>query len=76
MRNFKLTGKAKDLSIQQFKTGTFETEYEYIKLNLIGLPFSIKKITVDNVAYDLNNLDKREKYLKLPKEFSVVHMIG
>ena len=76
LRNFKLTGKAKDLSIQQFKTGTFETEYEYIKLNLIGLPFSIKKITVDNVAYDLNNLDKREKYLKLPKEFSVVHMIG
>ena len=76
LRNFKLTGKVKDLSIQQFKTGTFETEYEAIKLNLIGLPFRIKKITVDNVAYDLNNLDKEDKILKLPKDFSVVHMIG
>ena len=74
--NFKMTGKKNDLTIQQHKSGTYETEYEVIKLNLIGLPFAIKKITVDNVTYDLNNLDKNDKYLKLPKGFSVVHLIG
>ena len=76
LRSFKLTGKKTDLTIQQHKSGTFETEYEVIKLNLIGLPFTIKKIKVDNVSYDLNNLDKNDKYLKLPKSFSVVHLIG
>ncbi|RXG30762.1 glycoside hydrolase family 31 protein [Leeuwenhoekiella marinoflava] len=76
LRSFKMTGKKNDLTIQQHKSGTYETEYEVIKLNLIGLPFAIKKITVDNVTYDLNNLNKNDKYLKLPKGFSVVHLIG
>ena len=76
LRNFKLRGKATDLTIQQHKGGSFETEYQIIKLQLIGLPFTIKKIKVDNVAYDLNNLDKEDKFLKLPENFSVVHIIG
>ena len=61
LRNFKLTGKKNYLTIQQHKSGTYVTEYDLIKLNLIGLPFAIKKITVDNVAYDLNNLDKKRQ---------------
>ena len=76
LRNFKLRGKKSDITIQQHKGGTYETEYQTIKMNFIGLPFRIKKIMVDNVAYDLNNLDKNDKFLKLPKDFSVVHIIG
>ncbi len=76
LRNFKLRGKASDITIQQHKGGNFETEYKIIKLHLIGLPFRIKKIKVDNVSYDLNNLDKEDKFLKLPEDFSVVQIIG
>ncbi|MGO4911829.1 glycoside hydrolase family 31 protein [Leeuwenhoekiella sp. W20_SRS_FM14] len=76
LRNLNLTGKEKELTIQQHKSGSFETSYDTIKLHLIGLPFVIKTITVDNVEYDLNNLDKEGKYLKLNKNFTVVHLIG
>jgi len=50
LRNFKLTGKGKELIIQQFKDGTYITPYTTLRINFIGLPFRIKKIQVDNEA--------------------------
>jgi alpha-glucosidase len=48
LRNFKLTGRNKELIIQQFKDGTFITPYTTLRINFIGLPFRIRKIQVDN----------------------------
>ena len=48
LRNFKLTGKKKELIIQQFKDGTYTTPYETLRVNFIGLPFRITRVQVDN----------------------------
>lgn len=56
LRNFKLTGKKKEVIIQQFKGGTFITPYETFKVNLIGLPFRISKIEVDNEPVKLRDV--------------------
>ena len=56
LRNFKLTGKEKELIIQQFKDGTYTTPYDTFKFQLIGLPFKIKKIQVDNEPVALKDV--------------------
>ena len=76
LRNFNLTGKEGELTIQQHKSGTYDTSYDTIELNLIGLSFEITTITVDNVEYDLNNLENDGKCLKLSKNFAVVNLMG
>ena len=48
LRNFKLTGKKKEVIIQQFKDGTYTTPYDTLRVNFIGLPFRITKVQVDN----------------------------
>lgn len=57
LREFKLTGKVKEVIIQQHKIGTFITSYEHLVFKFIGFPFEIKKIEIDNVAYDLGEID-------------------
>ncbi len=56
LRDFKLIGKKKSLTIQQFKSGKYITPYETFELNLKGLPFKITKIEIDNEELDLNKL--------------------
>ena len=56
LRDFKLIGKKKSLTIQQFKSGKYITPYETFQINLKGLPFKIAKIEIDNEELDLKKL--------------------
>ena len=78
LRDFKLTGKENEVIIQQHKNGTFITSYEHLVLKFIGFPFDIKKIEIDNVAYNLNELDfdTEKKWLKVTKDFTEIHVLG
>lgn len=77
-RDFRFTGKAKEVIIQQHKTGTFECDYEKLKFKLIGLPFEVKEIEVDNVVLDLADLqyEKQEGVFRVPKNFTEIHILG
>jgi alpha-glucosidase len=56
LRNFRLTGKKKELIIQQFKDGTYTTPYETLQVNFIGLPFRISRVQVDNERVPLKQV--------------------
>ena len=56
LRNFKLTGKENSLTVQQFKDGTYMTDYETFKFVFHGLPFKIGKIEVDNEEVALKSV--------------------
>ncbi len=75
--NFKLTGKEKSLTIQLFKDGSFETEYETFKLNFHGLPFTMDKVMVDNEEISLKSLDMEGgNFFRINKNFTLLHIIG
>ncbi|QLG46447.1 glycoside hydrolase family 31 protein [Costertonia aggregata] len=77
LRNFKLTGKSKSLSIQQFKDGDFVTSYETFKLNLHGLPFNIERIQVDNEDVVLKDMRPNgDNTMYIDKNFTTLHIIG
>ncbi|MEH6406406.1 MAG: glycoside hydrolase family 31 protein [Leeuwenhoekiella sp.] len=78
LRNFQLTGKDNELIINQHKSGTYETTYEIILIKLIGLPFEVKEIEIDNVTINLKdaNYDSENKILKVPKNFLEIDFIG
>lgn len=77
LRNFKLTGKEGSLSIQQFKDGSFITEYDQLKLRLHGLPFEIAEIRVDNEDMPLSALQiERIPTLMIDKNFTSLHIVG
>ncbi len=75
LRNFNLLGKEDSLTIQQFKSGKYITSYETFEINLIGLPFEIKKVEVDNVEIDLAS-SLIANILVISKEFTELHIIG
>ena len=74
LRNFSLVGKKKSLSIQQHKSGKFITPYTIFKLCLIGIPFKVNKITVDNEIIDVKNII--DNCLIVSKDFSTIHITG
>jgi alpha-glucosidase len=77
LSNYKLTGKENSLTIQLFKDGSFETEYDTIKLNLHGLPFQIESIMVDNEEIAIENLIlSGDNILRIDKNFTVLHLSG
>jgi alpha-glucosidase len=72
-----LTGKANSITVQQFKDGSFITEYETLKFNLHGLPFKIHKIEVDNEEIDINSVKPNGNHsLYIGKNFTVLHITG
>jgi alpha-glucosidase len=75
-RSFILKGKADDLVISQHKLGKFITPYEKLKINIIGLPFEIGTIEIDNVEASLNDLefDADTSTFKVTKEFNEIHI--
>lgn len=76
-RNFKLHGKLKSVSIQQFKDGDFITSYNKLKFNLHGLPFTITKVQVDNEDVSLEDImAKGENTLLIDKNFTTLHITG
>jgi alpha-glucosidase len=75
--NFKLTGKDKSLTIQLFKDGSFETEYEKLKFNFHGLPFKMNKVMVDNEEMSLEGLGlDGDNFLRISKNFTLLHITG
>ncbi|MET2986296.1 glycoside hydrolase family 31 protein [Aureibaculum conchae] len=76
-RTFKLSGKEKQLILQQHKSGRFDAEYKTFKIHLHGLPFKISKIEVDNEEIDLKKVKPNgDNILKVDKDFNELHIIG
>ncbi|MFE3849388.1 glycoside hydrolase family 31 protein [Flavobacterium sp. LB3P45] len=75
--SFQTTGKEKELIIQLHKEGKYDTPYSKYKINLIGLPFKINAIEVDNVkiTFDYQSFEDHD-YLIVDKEFTELHIIG
>ena len=75
--SFQATGKEKELIIQLHKEGKYDTNYTKYKINLIGLPFKVKMIEIDNVevSFDRNTLEN-ESYLIVDKGFTAFHITG
>lgn len=77
LRNFKLNGREKSLVIQQFKDGTFITSYKTFKMNLIGLPFEILGVEVDNEEVPLNQVKQNgDNVIEVSKDFSQLVIKG
>jgi len=76
LRNFKLVGKKHSLTVQQFKSGKFDCTYKTFLINLIGIPFKIEKIEVDNEEINHNDLKLKDNTFVISKEFSEIHIIG
>ena len=78
LRSFSFTGKDDEVIIQQFKNGTYLTEYQNIKFELIGLPFTIREIEIDNEIVPLEDLsyDKNSNTILVSKDFSELHIVG
>ena len=76
-RKFKLEGKKNELIIQQFKNGTYMTPYKTLSLNLIGLPFKVKTIELDNVKVPLNTVKMNgNNSIEITKDFTELHIFG
>jgi len=76
LRNFSLVGKEDTLTIQQFKSGTFIPSYLTFEIKFYGLPFTIKKVVIDNEEIEFKDLNLDAPVLIISKEFTVLHIIG
>ncbi|GAA4271502.1 glycoside hydrolase family 31 protein [Aquimarina gracilis] len=78
LRSFSFTGKENEVIIQQHKNGSYITEYETMKIELIGLPFEIKEVEIDNVTVPLESIkfNKKENTLVVPKGFTELHIVA
>ncbi|WP_282079200.1 glycoside hydrolase family 31 protein [Aquimarina algiphila] len=78
LRSFSFTGKENEIIIQQHKDGTYVTEYETMQIELIGLPFEIKEIEIDNVVVSFDSIDFNVKnnVLVVPKDFTELHIVA
>ncbi|MCF8714555.1 glycoside hydrolase family 31 protein [Joostella atrarenae] len=77
LRTFKLTGKENQLIIQQFKEGKYETPYDCFKINLIGLPFKIHAVEIDNVEILMEEvMINGDGNMTIQKEFTQLHIKG
>ncbi|MNE51984.1 hypothetical protein D3C80_1466380 [compost metagenome] len=75
--SFQSIGKEKDLIIQLHKEGKYDTNYSKYKINLIGLPFKIKRIEIDNEKFSFSKkVLELENHLIVDKEFTELHIIG
>jgi alpha-glucosidase len=75
--SFRTIGKEKELIVQLHKEGKYDTSYTKYKINLIGLPFKVTEIEIDNeiVAFDKIAFDENH-FLLVDKEFNELHIIG
>ncbi|MGJ8715542.1 MAG: glycoside hydrolase family 31 protein [Maribacter stanieri] len=77
LSNYKLTGKENSLTIQLFKDGTFDTEYEMVRLSFHGLPFEIVNVMVDNEEISIESLSVNDSDdLRINKNFTLLHLSG
>jgi len=77
LRTFKVTGKKKELILQQHKSGAFNADYTAFNIVFHNLPFDITSIQIDNVAIDLETTNTPKKQsIRLHKEFTELHLFG
>ncbi|WP_027067749.1 glycoside hydrolase family 31 protein [Maribacter sp. Hel_I_7] len=77
LSNYKLTGKENSLTIQLFKDGTFDTEYEMVRLSFHGLSFEIVNVMVDNEEISIESLSVNDSDdLRINKNFTLLHLSG
>ncbi|MCR5863092.1 glycoside hydrolase family 31 protein [Flavobacterium sp. J372] len=77
LRTFKMTGKEKELVITQHKEGKFTTPYNFFTINLIGLPFTVASVQIDNEEVSLEELKLNiHNTLTISKDFSELHIKG
>lgn len=75
--SFRTIGKEKELIIQLHKEGKYDTPYTKYKINLIGLPFKVTEIEIDNEKVEFNKTDlEANQFLIVDKEFSELHITG
>jgi alpha-glucosidase len=77
LSTFTLRGKETELIVQQHKEGKFVTPYQRFKINLHGLPFTVKSIELDNevIPFEKVSFDGQNT-LVIDKDFSELHLIG
>ncbi len=77
LRKFRLRGKAKELIIQHFKDGEFNTSYNTFTFVFHGLPFAIAAAEVDNERMDMRQTHE-DQYptLTIRKDFTELHLFG
>lgn len=75
LRNLKLRGTKDELIINQHKLGKFNTSYHSFRIHILGLPFEVNEVEIDNVTVSLNELefDKESHTFKVTKDFSEIH---
>jgi alpha-glucosidase len=75
--SFRTIGKEKELIVQLHKDGKYDTPYTKYKINLIGLPFKVTEIEIDNekIAFDSFSFEENN-FLIVDKEFNELHIIG
>jgi len=69
-KTFKQKGNSTYLSIYQFKTGKFFTDYENYEIRLYGLPFDVKEIRLDNQTIDIEEARTDHNTLIVSKNFN------
>jgi alpha-glucosidase len=76
LKTFRLNGKENELIIQCHTDGNFNSTYNYFLLNLIGLPFEIKALEVDNETITLSEVLVNRNQILIKKDFDEIHVIG
>ncbi len=76
LRTFKLTGKKNEFILQQHKEGKFDAPYSKFNIVFHNLPFTVKKVQIDNVDIDLNELNSKKHSITINKEFTELHLFG
>ncbi|WP_125723675.1 glycoside hydrolase family 31 protein [Flavobacterium ustbae] len=70
-------GKEKEIIIQLHKEGKYITPYTKYKINLIGLPFKVSEIEIDNEKIEFDKIGfEQNNFLIVYKEFNELHIIG
>lgn len=78
LRTFKLTGKSKEIIVQQHVAGTYESNLKTMKVTFHGLPFEIKSASVNNEDVSLESIgyDKESNTIILQENFTDLRLIS
>lgn len=71
-KKFKLQGTETSLTVQQSREGRYHTPYTSYKIKLIGLPFNVNKVLVDNDSVDFEKDKDGSLHLVVGKGFDKI----
>ena len=72
-KKFSVKGTATSLVIEQSRTGLYTPNYEWYRYNVVGLPFKVSKIAVDDKEVTDFSLDERNcLHFKSNKNFTTI----